>query len=253
MRRLSNESAGSCACVATGATNRTKNDTKSESCDARNWHGAFPPTHMGLPARVRCGSFPHLDMRNGEENGLSTGSWYSSCEPQLRPMLTMRLPLVKQASPLLLCLFLSPGCTRDGLEYFSLEDSSGAEVVEYGRMAGGWRRHSPMPIAYRLEREQYRIELRNVGWSPWGTFMDIRIEAKAEGGGELQLINKIPCSTSSVIWGEASPRRFAWYRCGDRQPKMMSFDVLAEDGSLVGHEDLPFRLIPNGFRYVFRP
>jgi hypothetical protein len=114
------------------------------------------------------------------------------------------------------------------------------------------------PTGYTLDRPGYRLEFRI---DPSNFAPHVWIIASSETGKRLSLLQRSdrlpksgrarPCGTYSVS-EPVGELRYSWTICGtDATPNefVIAFDVLAEDGTVIGQESLPFRLEENGFYF----
>ena len=175
-----------------------------------------------------------------------------------RHRIWLRLARIDMPQLILPCVLLSmvAACTTSKYRYISLENVPGIEVVERGnprldRIRGA----SPMPTAYRLERDRYRLDLR-VNLETYAPALRIRAEAKTDADGTLELAPKrwrrtsstraAPCGSFYDVAGSSDQLSFGWGCKEGENDHFISFDVMTVDGEVLGREDIPFTLEANG-------
>ncbi|MGI9251119.1 MAG: hypothetical protein ACR2PR_07975 [Pseudohongiellaceae bacterium] len=164
---------------------------------------------------------------------------------------------MKKISLVLTICLLSVGCVPIpfDLYYMSFESAPGAEVLAYGKSAlPRTIGDSPMPINYKLTREEYTVFL-DIDTEYWPASF-VRVESVK--GLELKIVPIVKFMNCGYfdrhIYGEKG-LKYEWGRIHGKEcpyegfyneEQLMKFTVVDSTGSILGEESIPFTFHENG-------
>jgi hypothetical protein len=144
------------------------------------------------------------------------------------------------------------------IRYVSLEDVEGVRITDRQKPAlkhvQFWA--SEFPIDYRLERSTYVVRFRidTDEYLPHVSFEastksrePLRIRPRPDRVPYTGRVRRCGTFSDAEVKGRV---RFDWVICGanaTRDEMVISFDVVSQSDQVVGSEEIPFRLVENGF------